>query len=101
MKAKIKARVKSKSTAKGTAPVSKTPAPAKKEEATPKKVASRPGASGLIAHISRRIKEVRAKRYGEHEGPELARALSLPSRTWYYTRTACGRWRRCCWTSSP
>ena len=81
--ARIKVKVKS-TTAKGTPPASKAPAPAKKKAAAPKKAASRPRASGVIAEISRRMKEVRAERYGEHGGPELARKLNLPARTWYH-----------------
>ena len=33
--------------------------------------------------MSRRLKEVRQDRFGEHGGPELARRLNLPARTWY------------------
>jgi len=35
------------------------------------------------ASLSRRLKEVRQDRFGEHGGPELARRLNLPARTWY------------------
>ena len=33
--------------------------------------------------LSRRLKEVRQDRFGEHGGPELARRLNLPARSWY------------------
>jgi hypothetical protein len=35
------------------------------------------------AQISMRLREVRQELFGEHGGPELARRLSLPARTWY------------------
>ena len=35
------------------------------------------------AQISCRLREVRQELYGEHGGPELARRLNLPARTWY------------------
>jgi len=34
------------------------------------------------ATIADRLVQVRRERYGEHGGPELARILGLPSRTW-------------------
>ncbi len=37
----------------------------------------------IKASLSRRLKEVRQDRFGEHGGPELARRLNLPARTWY------------------
>ena len=37
----------------------------------------------LKAQISRRLREVRQELFGEHGGPELARRLNLPARTWY------------------
>ncbi len=39
------------------------------------------------ASISRRLREVRQELFGEHGGPELARRLSLPARTWYNYET--------------
>jgi len=33
--------------------------------------------------ISQRLREVRQELYGEHGGPEMARRLGLPARTWY------------------
>ncbi len=39
------------------------------------------------ASISRRLREVRHELFGEHGGPELARRLSLPARTWYNYET--------------
>lgn len=38
---------------------------------------------GLKASISRRLREVRQELFGEHGGPEMARRLGLPARTWY------------------
>jgi len=35
------------------------------------------------ALISTRLREVRQELFGEHGGPELARRLGLPGRTWY------------------
>jgi hypothetical protein len=37
--------------------------------------------------ISRRLREVRHELFGEHGGPELARRLNLPARTWYNYET--------------
>ena len=37
--------------------------------------------------ISGRLREVRQERFGEHGGPELARRLGLPARTWYNYET--------------
>ena len=37
--------------------------------------------------ISNRLREVRQERFGEHGGPELARRLGLPARTWYNYET--------------
>ncbi len=37
--------------------------------------------------ISQRLREVRQERFGEHGGPELARRLDLPARTWYNYET--------------
>ena len=39
------------------------------------------------ASISRRLREVRQELFGEHGGPELARRLGLPARTWYNYET--------------
>jgi SOS-response transcriptional repressor LexA len=39
------------------------------------------------ALISGRLKEIRHELYGEHGGPELARLLGLPARTWYNYET--------------
>ena len=39
------------------------------------------------ASISRRLREVRQELFGEHGGPELARKLGLPARTWYNYET--------------
>lgn len=37
--------------------------------------------------LSRRLREIRQEIFGEHGGPELARRLSLPARTWYNYET--------------
>jgi len=39
------------------------------------------------AQISGRLREVRNEIFGEHGGPELARRLNLPARTWYNYET--------------
>lgn len=39
------------------------------------------------ASLSRRLKEIRQEQFGEHGGPELARRLNLPARTWYNYET--------------
>jgi hypothetical protein len=39
------------------------------------------------ASLSRRLREIRQEMFGEHGGPELARRLSLPARTWYNYET--------------
>ena len=39
------------------------------------------------ASLSRRLREIRQEKFGEHGGPELARRLSLPARTWYNYET--------------
>ncbi len=39
------------------------------------------------ASLSRRLREVRQDLFGEHGGPELARRLNLPARTWYNYET--------------
>lgn len=39
------------------------------------------------ASLSRRLREVRQEIFGEHGGPELARRLGLPARTWYNYET--------------
>lgn len=41
----------------------------------------------LKAVISSRLKEVREELFGDHGGPELARRLSIPARTWYNYET--------------
>jgi hypothetical protein len=37
--------------------------------------------------LSRRLREIRQNLFGEHGGPELARRLNLPARTWYNYET--------------
>jgi hypothetical protein len=39
------------------------------------------------ASLSRRLREVRQEQFGDHGGPELARRLNLPARTWYNYET--------------
>lgn len=39
------------------------------------------------ASLSRRLREIRQNLFGEHGGPELARRLNLPARTWYNYET--------------
>ncbi len=39
------------------------------------------------AQISARLRDVRQELFGEHGGPELARRLELPARTWYNYET--------------
>ncbi len=41
----------------------------------------------LKASLSRRLRDIRQELYGEHGGPELARRLNLPARTWYNYET--------------
>ena len=39
------------------------------------------------ASLSRRLREIRQEIFGDHGGPELARRLALPARTWYNYET--------------
>ena len=39
------------------------------------------------ALLSRRLRDIRQEVFGEHGGPELARRLNLPARTWYNYET--------------
>jgi SOS-response transcriptional repressor LexA len=39
------------------------------------------------AQIAGRLREIRQELFGEHGGPELARRLNLPARTWYNYET--------------
>ncbi|MFI5459720.1 MAG: S24 family peptidase [Isosphaerales bacterium] len=39
------------------------------------------------ASLSRRLRDIRQEIFGEHGGPELARRLNLPARTWYNYET--------------
>ena len=41
----------------------------------------------LKSRISDRLREIRQELFGEHGGPELARRLNLPARTWYNYET--------------
>jgi transcriptional regulator with XRE-family HTH domain len=40
------------------------------------------GRAARKATLASRLRRVRLERYGEHGGPELARALGVPFRTW-------------------
>jgi hypothetical protein len=42
---------------------------------------------GVRASLSRRLREIRQELFGDHGGPELARRLNLPVRTWYNYET--------------
>ena len=33
--------------------------------------------------LAERLKEIRVEMFGEHGGPEIARRLKIPARTWY------------------
>ena len=44
-------------------------------------------ATGIRAGIDRRLREIRQELFGERGGPELARRLNLPARTWYNYET--------------
>jgi hypothetical protein len=59
-------------------------------EAVPKKAARRQSRSSeggnrpvIRGELARRLREIRKEIFGEHGGPELARRLDLPARTWY------------------
>lgn len=41
----------------------------------------------IKAQLSERLREIRRELFGEHGGPELARRLDLPARTWYNYET--------------
>jgi hypothetical protein len=41
----------------------------------------------IKAALSRRLREIRQELFGDHGGPELARLLNLPARTWYNYET--------------
>jgi hypothetical protein len=41
----------------------------------------------IKASLSRRLREIRQELFGDHGGPELARRLNLPARTWYNYET--------------
>jgi SOS-response transcriptional repressor LexA len=43
--------------------------------------------SNVKAQISVRLRQIRLELFGEHGGPELARRLDLPARTWYNYET--------------
>lgn len=41
----------------------------------------------IKAQLSARLRDIRQELYGDHGGPELARQLGLPARTWYNYET--------------
>jgi hypothetical protein len=41
----------------------------------------------LKARLSGRLRDIRVEMFGEHGGPEIARILDLPARTWYNYET--------------
>ena len=41
----------------------------------------------INASLSRRLREIRQELFGDHGGPELARRLNVPARTWYNYET--------------
>ncbi len=43
--------------------------------------------ANVKAMVSSRLREIRQEIFGEHGGPELARRLNLPARTWYNYET--------------
>ncbi len=43
--------------------------------------------ANVKAMVSSRLRDVRQEMFGEHGGPELARRLGLPARTWYNYET--------------
>jgi hypothetical protein len=77
-----------KATKSGSVPTSRPGVPEPKEAARPKAIPSRRvGATAVKASISRRLREIRRELFGERGGPELARRLNLPARTWYNYET--------------
>ena len=67
------------------APGSRPGTPASKKAAGRKSSGPRSGKnwSGRRDGIARRLREIRQELFGEMGGPELARRLGLPARTWY------------------
>jgi hypothetical protein len=77
-----------KATRSKSVPPSRPGVPAPKEVARPKSTPSRRGdTTGIRAGIARRLREIRQELFGERGGPELARRLNLPARTWYNYET--------------
>ena len=77
-----------KATRSKSVPPSRPGVPAPKEVARPKSTPPRRGdATGIRAGIARRLREIRQELFGERGGPELARRLNLPARTWYNYET--------------
>ena len=77
-----------KATKSGSVPTSQPGVPGPKQAARPKATPSRGGdTTSVKASISRRLREIRQELFGEHGGPELARRLNLPARTWYNYET--------------
>jgi hypothetical protein len=72
-----------KATKSKSVPLSR-PGVAAKKVAPPKFIPSRRGDETTIrAEIAHRLREIRQELFGERGGPELARRLNLPVRTWY------------------
>ncbi len=65
-------------------PTTRPGEPASKKVARPKSAGS-PGGNRVVirAEIARRLREIRRELFGDKGGPELARRLNLPARTWY------------------
>ena len=65
-------------------PAVKAPKEAARPKATP---SGRGDTTRVTASISRRLRQIRQELFGERGGPELARRLNLPARTWYNYET--------------
>src|SRR5262245_19219491 len=62
-----------------------TPVPTRKSNVARKKTPT--ALVNVKARLSARLLEVRRELFGEHGGPELARRLGMPARTWYNYET--------------
>jgi hypothetical protein len=75
-------------TNKSSSAPSRPAVPEPKEAARPKSTPSRHASDTHVqASISRRLREIRQDLFGDHGGPEMARRLNLPARTWYNYET--------------
>ncbi len=63
----------------------KQPKAASTKKAGPAKAS--PAQLKVKTEIARRIRDIREELFGVHGGPELARRLNLPARTWYNYET--------------